>query len=100
VIITSHPIPSITLHTHTPSQTSPPPAPPSNTQQSNKSVPQGDQLNDLLSMGSETAEFIKTSIVQAKVNNKGNFEMKLTNEHAGANLEPITTDMKLPRVKK
>jgi len=51
-------------------------------------------------MGSETAEFIKTSIVQAKVNNKGNFEMKLTNEHAGANLEPITTDMKLPRVKK
>lgn len=66
----------------------------------NKDVSDPTQITELLAAGNETAEFIATSIVQAKVNDRGHYEVALEDRHADADLEPVVPGMKLPKADK
>ncbi|EFN51348.1 hypothetical protein CHLNCDRAFT_141064 [Chlorella variabilis] len=58
------------------------------------------QRQQLLQEGSEAADFIRTSIVQAASNERGAFEMKIGEDHLGGLVEEVTPDMKLPKERK
>ncbi|KAJ7520138.1 hypothetical protein O6H91_05G031700 [Diphasiastrum complanatum] len=45
------------------------------------------ELHRLLQQARETVEFLALNVVQAKLNDRGNYEMKLSKEHAGTSLE-------------
>lgn len=56
---------------------------------SNRTVGAGEELQSLLKKGQEAIEFMKVNIVQAKLNERGNYEVKLKPEHQGASLEEV-----------
>ncbi|EEF39268.1 mitochondrial zinc maintenance protein 1, mitochondrial [Ricinus communis] len=53
----------------------------------NRHVTSDTQIQKLLEEAREASEFISTMIVQAKLNDRGGYEVKLDKEHAGATLE-------------
>lgn len=48
----------------------------------------------------EAADFIGSYVVQAALNDRGNYTMTVQPEHTGALAEPVEPGMKLPREKK
>ncbi|KAH9536063.1 hypothetical protein CY35_17G086400 [Sphagnum magellanicum] len=57
-----------------------------------KSVTDEAQLEQLLGKAREAVDFMQFNIVQAKLNERGNYEVKLEPEHAGASLEEPIPD--------
>lgn len=45
------------------------------------------RLKQLLGEGREAADFIRTFVVQAKLNKRGNYEMKVEKHHANTEAE-------------
>lgn len=46
------------------------------------------EIEGLLLKAREAAEFMTLNLVQAKLNDRGNYEMRLRKEHSGATLAP------------
>ncbi|KAI7839687.1 hypothetical protein COHA_006495 [Chlorella ohadii] len=65
-----------------------------------RGVANTEQQQQMLAEGSEAADFIRTSIVQAAMNDRGAYEMTIGEEQIGGLVEEITPDMKLPRERK
>ncbi|KAL3146600.1 hypothetical protein ABBQ32_000835 [Trebouxia sp. C0010 RCD-2024] len=55
--------------------------------EANRLVSDTTAVKKLLAEGEEAASFIKTFVVQAKLNERGNFEMKVEPHHANATAE-------------
>lgn len=55
--------------------------------EANRQVSDCGAIKKLLAEGEEAADFIKTFVVQAKLNKRGNFEMKVQPHHADATAE-------------
>ncbi|CAO2824404.1 unnamed protein product [Amaranthus hypochondriacus] len=53
----------------------------------NRSVTSESDIQRLIDDAYTAAQFISTNIVQAKLNDRGSYEMKPSKEHAGATLE-------------
>ncbi|XP_021775408.1 complex III assembly factor LYRM7-like [Chenopodium quinoa] len=53
----------------------------------NKNVNSKDDIQRLIDEAHEASHFISTMIVQAKLNERGGYEMKPSKDHAGATLE-------------
>ena len=81
-----------------PTTTPPQPAPPPVRPQSSRAVSDAEQRQQLLAEAAEVAAFLRTSVVQAAVNERGHYEVAISEEHTGALVEQVTPDMKLPRV--
>ncbi|XP_024384033.1 mitochondrial zinc maintenance protein 1, mitochondrial [Physcomitrium patens] len=54
-----------------------------------RNVGAGEELDKLVTKAREAVEFMKVNIVQAKLNERGNYEVKLKSEHQGASLEEV-----------
>lgn len=67
--------------------------------EASKAVTDRQQLQQLLDEATEAASFIKTTIVQAKINDRGNYEMTVQPWQAGGVAEPVS-EAKLPRERK
>ncbi|CAF2264060.1 hypothetical protein BRARA_D00053 [Brassica rapa] len=59
----------------------------------NRHVASDSDIPRLLEEAREATEFISTMIVQAKLNERGGYEVKASQEHAGATLELPTEEM-------
>ncbi|KAG0610031.1 hypothetical protein M758_7G033300 [Ceratodon purpureus] len=57
--------------------------------EANRNVGPGEELESLISKAREGVEFMRVNIVQAKLNERGNYEMKVKPEHQGGELEPV-----------
>lgn len=68
--------------------------------EASRQVADPQQQQQMLAEGLEAAEFIRTQIVQAAVNDRGNYEMAISPEHQGSLVEPVQPGMKLPREKR
>lgn len=55
--------------------------------EANRRVADSGAVKKLLAEGEEAASFIKTFVVQAKLNDRGNYEMKVQPHHADATAE-------------
>ncbi|XP_050236676.1 mitochondrial zinc maintenance protein 1, mitochondrial [Mercurialis annua] len=53
----------------------------------NRHVTSDTEIQKLLDEAREASQFISTMIVQAKLNDRGGYEVKLDKEHAGETLE-------------
>lgn len=53
----------------------------------NRSVTSDSDIQKLIEDAREASNFISTMIVQARLNDRGGYEVKLDKEHAGATLE-------------
>lgn len=53
----------------------------------NRSVTSDSDIQKLIEDAREASNFISTMIVQARLNDRGGYEVKLNKEHAGATLE-------------
>lgn len=53
----------------------------------NRSVNSDSDIQKLIEDAREASNFISTMIVQARLNDRGGYEVKLNKEHAGATLE-------------
>ncbi|KAL4420310.1 hypothetical protein ABPG77_010215 [Micractinium sp. CCAP 211/92] len=62
-----------------------------------RGVSDPEQLQQMLSEGSEAADFIRGGIVQATMNERGAYKMAIQEQHLGGVVEEITPDMQLPR---
>ena len=65
--------------------------------QSSRGVSDAQERQQLLAEAGEVAEFLRTQVVQAAVNERGHYEVAIAEEHTGALVEQVTPDMKLPR---
>ncbi|KAL2651895.1 hypothetical protein R1flu_020023 [Riccia fluitans] len=57
--------------------------------EANRHVTDEKTLSELLAQGREAVDFISLNVVQAKLNDRGNYEMKLAKEHAGQTAEEV-----------
>ncbi|KAJ4829790.1 hypothetical protein Tsubulata_050529 [Turnera subulata] len=62
----------------------------------NRGVSSETQIQKLLEEAREASHFISTMIVQAKLNDRGGYEVKASPEHAGATLE-LPSEESLPK---
>ncbi|KAG6547022.1 hypothetical protein Mapa_011639 [Marchantia paleacea] len=62
--------------------------------EANRHVTDEAMLSELLAQGREAVDFIALNVVQAKLNDRGNYEMKLEKEHAGATAEEVVPTTK------
>lgn len=69
------------------------------TLQESRNLKDATEVEKLQCEGREAASFLKTSIVQAAPNEKGNLDIELSKEHAGTVVEPIAPGMDLPKEK-
>ncbi|KMZ67123.1 Mitochondrial zinc maintenance protein 1, mitochondrial [Zostera marina] len=53
----------------------------------NRGVKSEDEIKKLLGMAEEGSQFLATMVVQAELNESGNYELKPDKEHAGKTLE-------------
>eukprot|EP00891_Asterochloris_glomerata_P003324 jgi/Astpho2/3324/Aster-x0573 len=65
-------------------------------QQANAGETNPSEVQKMLADGLEAADFIKTFVVQAKLNPRGNFEMQVQPEHADATAEEAALRGKRP----
>lgn len=68
--------------------------------ETSRGVSDAQQVQEMLAEGNEAAEFIRSSIVQATMNERGAYEMAIQEQHLGGVVEEVTPDMKLPRERK
>ncbi|KAL1197848.1 hypothetical protein V5N11_027493 [Cardamine amara subsp. amara] len=59
----------------------------------NRHVASNSDIPRLLEEARDTVQFISTKIVQAKINERGGYEMKASQEHAGFTLELPSEEM-------
>eukprot|EP00899_Mesostigma_viride_P027999 jgi/Mesvir1/8384/Mv12629-RA.1 len=55
------------------------------------------KVSGLLAQAAEAAEFLKSNVIQAALNERGNYEMDIRPEHAGKVAEPaVAADLSSP----
>ncbi|KAG0560255.1 hypothetical protein KC19_10G165800 [Ceratodon purpureus] len=54
-----------------------------------RNVGPGEELDKLMTKAREAIKFMKANIIQAKQNDRGNYEVKLKPEHQGASIEEV-----------
>ncbi|KAL3699927.1 hypothetical protein R1sor_017949 [Riccia sorocarpa] len=57
--------------------------------EANRHVNDEKTVSELIAQAREAVDFIGLNVVQAKLNDRGNYEMKLAKEHAGETVEEI-----------
>ncbi|CAM6087363.1 unnamed protein product [Calypogeia fissa] len=64
--------------------------------EANRHVSDPEVLRQCVAKAREAVDFISMNVVQAKLNDRGNYEMKLDPKHAGESLEEVVPKKKTP----
>lgn len=66
--------------------------------EANRNVTDPEALRDCIAKGREAVDFVSMNVVQAKLNDRGNYEMKLDSAHVGQSLEEVVPKKKPGKV--